>query len=382
MTLYNNSRFLPEAIESILAQADGDFALLALDDGSTDETPDVMRRYAARDPRIHVERHAERQGMVAAWRRVFLQARQAFPSAAYFAWASDHDRWHPDWLGRMRAELDAHPEAVLAYSQTLRIDEQGALLDKGSKTFQTAGLQTPAERWLWFSGDAAGAGDLVYGLMRVEAVERAGIFRPVLLPDRLLMAEMTLQGEFRQVGEVLWFRRQIGVGSVTRQRRSLFTPQNAPAGLWLPPWAQHARVLRREYVTAPRPGISREQMRGLIARYVALYLLRRHSKSGTLLHGADRLGERVAYGGKVARASVWTAWYEGGMWLAAWWGRMRRRSRLAEYHVLGARRRVRAAAYESWMATRAAAGRWRRAGRRGIHHVLVLTHRLGLRGRS
>ena len=382
MTLHDNGRFLPEAMESLLAQSDPDFTLVALDDGSTDETPELLRGYAARDPRVRIVRHDVRQGMVAAWRGVFAHARRECPAAEYFAWVSDHDRWAPDWLRRTRAELDAHPEAVLAYPRTLRIGEQDAVLDKGFKTFQTAGLPNARDRWLWFCRDAAGAGDLVYGLMRVDALERAGIFRPVLLPDRLLMLEMTLQGEFRQVPEVLWFRRQVGAGSVVRQKRSLFTATNAPRGLWLPPWSQHARALWRHYVARPRTEMTPDAMRGLISRYVLHYLLRRHSKSGTVAHGAGEAWEEVLHAVKVGRTAVWTAWYEGRMSFAAWRGRRRRQLRQWVYNALVGRRRLRVRGYEAVMSLKAVAGRWRRAGRRGIYHVLVFTHRFGMRGRS
>ena len=40
----------------------------------------------------------------------------------------------------MREELDAHSEAVLAYPQTLRIDEYGALVDKEPRVFDTSGV--------------------------------------------------------------------------------------------------------------------------------------------------------------------------------------------------------------------------------------------------
>jgi glycosyltransferase involved in cell wall biosynthesis len=52
MTLYNNARHLPEAIESLLAQTHGNFTLILLDDASADETESVARGYASRDARV------------------------------------------------------------------------------------------------------------------------------------------------------------------------------------------------------------------------------------------------------------------------------------------------------------------------------------------
>ena len=113
MTLYNNTGHLREATESLLCQTEAGFALVMLDDGSSSKSEHMAREYEARDRRIRYRRHAERRGMVPTWREVFDIARREYPAAEYFAWVSDHDRWAPQWLARMIAELDAHPEAVL-----------------------------------------------------------------------------------------------------------------------------------------------------------------------------------------------------------------------------------------------------------------------------
>ena len=122
MTLYNNASHLREATDSILAQTHGDFVLLMLDDGSSDDGEAIARDYERRDGRVRYFRHQQRQGMVPTWTEVVEIARLEYPGAEYFAWVSDHDRWDPRWLARMLGELDAHSEAVLAYPETLRID--------------------------------------------------------------------------------------------------------------------------------------------------------------------------------------------------------------------------------------------------------------------
>ncbi|HEY1655687.1 MAG TPA: glycosyltransferase [Candidatus Tumulicola sp.] len=56
--VYNGARYLAKAIESVLLQSFRDFELLILDDGSTDETPQIMADYAAKDGRIRTLHHA------------------------------------------------------------------------------------------------------------------------------------------------------------------------------------------------------------------------------------------------------------------------------------------------------------------------------------
>jgi glycosyltransferase involved in cell wall biosynthesis len=54
MPTYNVERYVGAAIESILHQTNQDWELIVIDDGSSDDTPRIIRGYAERDPRIHV----------------------------------------------------------------------------------------------------------------------------------------------------------------------------------------------------------------------------------------------------------------------------------------------------------------------------------------
>ena len=115
------------------------------------------------------------------------------------------------------------------------------------------------------------AGDMVYGLLRPDALERCGVFRPVLLPDRLLLAELAVEGEFRQVPELLWRRRMSGVSDAASQRRSFF-PDGAPAHARLPWWLQHAGAMAWALGVhgSGRPAVSRPSGIGLAAVHAAV----------------------------------------------------------------------------------------------------------------
>ena len=64
LPVHNAAQYVGEAIESILAQTFKDFELLIIDDGSTDETPAILERYARLDPRIRLVCR-EARGLVA-----------------------------------------------------------------------------------------------------------------------------------------------------------------------------------------------------------------------------------------------------------------------------------------------------------------------------
>ena len=279
VTLHNRATYLCEALDSLLAQSYPHFRLFLVDDGSTDGTEGIARAYARRDRRISYVRFEERRGMIAAWRAAFEGATS--DGAEYFAWASDHDRWHSEWLATLVRELDSDPDVVLAYPLTERMDPWGMPLPKVARQFETVRVRDLATRWRLFTrSDAVAAGDMVYGLMRADAARRAGIFREVLCPDRLLMAELTLQGQIRQVPEVLWFRRQFSTGSVARQRSSLFAPDGPRPGALTPPWYTHARALWKTYGDGHAlPGLRRGAIARLVASYTASYAARHYLKT-------------------------------------------------------------------------------------------------------
>ncbi len=289
--LYNRAEYIPVAVESLLAQTYRDFRLVLLDDCSTDGTPALARRYAEEDERVVYVRNENRLGLIGSWRRGFELASELCPSLEYFAWGSDHDRWEPRWIQSLVDELDRHPEAVLAYPKSVWISETGEVTREAFE-FDTAGVNDPWERLrLAYRGMVAGT--MVYGLFRADALERAGVFRRLLAPDRLLLAELAVMGEFRQVPEVLWERRFRGIHSADRQRKGSF-PDGVPVYAYVAPGAQHIAATFSAYVVRgqAKPAVGRTSGLGFVAR------LSRAIVSNLVRRRANRLRKRLARRGK------------------------------------------------------------------------------------
>jgi hypothetical protein len=363
MTLHNNARHLPDAAASLAAQSYRDFALVMLDDASVDHTPEIAQAFAAKDERIRYVRHHERAGMIPTWREVVQIGTRDVPSAEYFAWVSDHDRWHPQWLARLVETLDSNPSVVLAYPLTQRMEADGTPVEKDLRMFQTVGLANVEDRWREFCQKGVGSGDMVYGLMRVAPLHAAGIFRDVMNPDRLLIAELTLQGPIAQVQEPLWVRRRSIVASIARQRSTLIAGPT-PAWFAWPPTLQHAYVITREYAQSPHPPVRIRTVTlvRMLARYQTSSLWRTYRKTDAAKQ-LDRTSEQVTFASKVARKqmrvfvadaanSVAVAWvrlgrqrrklaYEAAFWLRKVASRTRRVQQRARFKVATALRRVR-----------------------------------------
>ncbi len=63
MPAYNAAPYLEAAVRSVLAQTMPDFELLIIDDCSTDETPLLLQRLAAEDPRIRPMKNEQNSGV-------------------------------------------------------------------------------------------------------------------------------------------------------------------------------------------------------------------------------------------------------------------------------------------------------------------------------
>jgi glycosyltransferase involved in cell wall biosynthesis len=110
MPTFNQAAFLPRAFYSLLAQKLTDWELLIVDDGSTDETPAVIRNLGG-ESRMRAWRMEDNGGFGRALNFGFEQAR-----APYIAYLPSDDIYFPDHLESLVAEMEKHPEASLAYS--------------------------------------------------------------------------------------------------------------------------------------------------------------------------------------------------------------------------------------------------------------------------
>ncbi|HET9221560.1 MAG TPA: glycosyltransferase family 2 protein [Roseiflexaceae bacterium] len=104
MPVHNSSAYLPEAIESVLAQTFGDFELLIIDDGSTDGTWQILTQYARRDARIRLARNQTNVGLTRC-----LNAGLAQAQGEYIARMDGDDVSLPERLARQVAFMEQHP---------------------------------------------------------------------------------------------------------------------------------------------------------------------------------------------------------------------------------------------------------------------------------
>ncbi|HUG15037.1 MAG TPA: glycosyltransferase [Thermomicrobiales bacterium] len=119
ITAYNNERFVAKAIESVLAQTHSDFELILVDDGSTDGTLDILRRYETRDARVRIVSH-DNWGMARSANHAIELAR-----STWIVRMDADDVMMPNRIERQIAYVSDHPGIALASSLVHLIDAKG-----------------------------------------------------------------------------------------------------------------------------------------------------------------------------------------------------------------------------------------------------------------
>ena len=140
---YRYGHYLEEAVASVLDAQEGvDVRVLIIDDASPDDSGEVARRIAARDPRVDVIVHETNRGNIATFNEGLLE----WADGDYCLLMSADDRATPGALRRARDLLDAHPEVGFVYGRALYVRD-GAPLPPARTTVRGWTVMS-GQRWL------------------------------------------------------------------------------------------------------------------------------------------------------------------------------------------------------------------------------------------
>lgn len=213
MPVYNGEEYLERAIDSLLAQDYEDFELIISDNGSTDRTEEICRSYAARDPRIRYVREEENHGASWNFNRAFELAR-----GEYFRWACHDDTCEPTHLSRCVEALDKAPDSVaLVYTRTMLIDEHDTPVWTTDENMDTQG--EPPHRRFGIVAQRLRYSNVLYGLIRRDALAQTDLIGPYESSDCVLLAQLSLIGEFVEIPAYL-FRRRVHPGMSREANKS------------------------------------------------------------------------------------------------------------------------------------------------------------------
>jgi glycosyltransferase involved in cell wall biosynthesis len=199
LAVYNGANYLAGAIESILDQTYTDFELIVSDNASTDETPAIIERYAAKDPRIRVHRNEVNIGGARNENLTFEMS-----CGKYFRLAAHDDLCAPTLLEACVDVLEADPGIVVCYTGSVHIDDEGAVTD--TKLLKRGMALRPSDRFREISARRHDC-EPMYGLIRSDALRSVRPQGNYVDADRVLLSELALRGRFLELPVPLFYKR-------------------------------------------------------------------------------------------------------------------------------------------------------------------------------
>ena len=191
---YNSARYLTEAVDSVLAQTFRNIEVIVIDDGSTDDTELVMRRYAA--PVKYIRQ--ENTGVSGARNTGIRES-----SGRYIAFIDADDVWHPQKLERQMAVLwRARSERRACYC-AFTVTDPNLVPSEISRSSRTGPLLDD----LLLSGNVVGTPSTV--ICERSLFEEVGCFDPALsqCADWELWVRLSLRTDFCYLDEPLVYYR-------------------------------------------------------------------------------------------------------------------------------------------------------------------------------
>lgn len=192
---YGHRDLVLETLESVFAQSYEPVEIIVVNDGSPDDTAEVLEPLVRAGRIAYVEQ--ENQGQGAARNRGLAEAR-----GVYVAFLDDDDTWPADKLAWQVALLEQDPEAVCAYGMHVNVFPDGTRRRQHSRERPSGSVEDEFRRrnWLLSPGQA---------LLRTETVRRIGGFDPDIWgsDDWDLYIRLAREGRFLyRPKEALYYR--------------------------------------------------------------------------------------------------------------------------------------------------------------------------------
>lgn len=117
---YNHAHYIAEALQAILNQSCRPLEVIVIDDGSTDNSIEVIEAFSKKDPIVHLYRNEQNQG-------VFFSANRGLNLAVgdYIYWGAADDRVLPGFFQKSLEILARYPEAGLCSALLQLIGKDG-----------------------------------------------------------------------------------------------------------------------------------------------------------------------------------------------------------------------------------------------------------------
>src|SRR5260221_2874704 len=122
--IFNIAKYVADAINSVLSQTYQDWEILVLDDGSSDNSSDIVSEFVAKDSRITYHKNDSTIGMVQNWNKGI-----SFCQSELFIKLDGDDFWAPDMLEEAVKILDNYSDVGLVFTAYVKVNSEGMVIE-------------------------------------------------------------------------------------------------------------------------------------------------------------------------------------------------------------------------------------------------------------
>ena len=197
--VFNEVNFIKLSLESLIAQDYPNIEIIISDNASTDGTSEICAKFAKEYAHVQHIKQTENIGAAANFRTI-----QENTDGKYFIWAAGHDLWSKNLISSCVNALESAPDAVIAYAAVSWVDGMGEEISaKQTGYTDTRGLHVIGRFYSVIWGNM----HPILGLIRNEVLSSSKGFQSILGADLVVLAELSLKGDFIHVANTTWFRR-------------------------------------------------------------------------------------------------------------------------------------------------------------------------------
>jgi glycosyltransferase involved in cell wall biosynthesis len=216
--VYNEEKYLEQTIESAINQDFKDIDIVISDNGSTDRSAEIIKKYCSIDSRIKPIYKERNMGLSANYLSLLDNTR-----SKYFVMLGAHDLFLPNYIGEAVAFLESTPDYVMVYPQSKLVDGNDEVLGYTDSDIDTRGLNVQ-KRMKKIAANLSWC-TCIHGVFRTDTLKELPI-RQIRGADHLLLFAAAYHGhihfmdmlgilrrESRQETPVMTEKRRIEAGN-------------------------------------------------------------------------------------------------------------------------------------------------------------------------
>jgi len=209
MPIYNGSKFLHQAIKSVLNQSYSNLELIISDDISSDTSTNICMTFAKNDKRVRFFLQKKRLGSIANFNFVLSKAK-----GEYFMWTAQDDIRAPNALKKLSQLLTNYPSAIIAVSNFNNLFHDQSYSVYKNELYDNSCTHLDSLVHFVDSGNLS----YFYGLWRTNILKKTSGYhvdsRPIFKSsDFLTIFKALLMGKFVYTDGILFYKRDTGLFS-------------------------------------------------------------------------------------------------------------------------------------------------------------------------